>query len=184
MLTHTHTICSLYKCTKTECCFDVLPAPAKLSRQNKEQPFLSSYPEVPSYWNLLKLDTWHIFFFHGGSFVCLLFFNLHFPVSSSTKIIGMCWCKHFGLVIFFSSFLQQLSVLPTNSSTVWYSASHISSAARSNDLKNKILIMHNNEARPEATTEKKKKWGEKGQHRLMKNRQHPRNWIWKEHIGN
>lgn len=74
----------------------VFPSPVKLWRQKKGWSFLSSYPEVPCYWNLLKLDIvfsllWCFLF------VCC-FFKLYSPVSSSTKITGMCWCKHFGWV--------------------------------------------------------------------------------------
>lgn len=52
---HTHTsLCYEYEYSSTLSA--VFPSPVKLSRQKKGWSFLRSYPEVPCYWNLLKLD--------------------------------------------------------------------------------------------------------------------------------
>lgn len=93
--THIYMLC-VWMLKYTECCFYVLPSPVKLSRQKKGWSFLSSYPEVPCYWNLLRLDTNFSLLWCFCLFVAFL--KLYFPVSSSTKITGMCWCKHFGWV--------------------------------------------------------------------------------------
>lgn len=88
----------------------VFPSPVKLWRQKKGWSFLSSYPEVPCYWNLLKLD---IVFSLLWCFLFVAFFNYILLWAAQQKLLV---CVDVNILVesdAFSSFFQQFSVFLT-----------------------------------------------------------------------